>query len=289
MEHQCLVRDASRPGDPLVQGYWCFGAHHGSPDSGTLTPLMLRPYSQTMPGFLSENDQWLKYFWTLREATGGKGIWLIDRGGDRPDILAGLRMQPRWIVRLMENRPLRGPDGSCRSAGQWAHWALANCTPRGNAVQIPVRLVLPQFAKVVQDMPLNLLVATYGFFRNGKPDRWVLLTRGLIPAHVGPRQIRHAYGLRWRAEDAKRFIGQIWHAERFMTRSFLALERMLWCVCLAAGFVAELQRTEPTLAENLEREVLYWNKPYKLACYRVARGMQANTGAFGPSMLLKNA
>jgi hypothetical protein len=289
MQHQCIVRDASQPGDPLVSGYWCLGAHHWSPTRETLTPLMLRPYSQTMPQFKSENDQWLQYFWTLRQATGGRGIWLIDRGSDRPDILAGLRMQPRWIVRLMENRPLRGPDGTCRSAGEWANWALAHQSPRGHAVRVPVHLVLPQFAKVIEELPLNLLVPTYGFFRNGKPDRWLLLTRGLTSSHVGPRQTRLFYGRRWRAEDAKRFVGQIWHAERFLTRNFLALERMLWCVCLAGGFIAELQREEPALARQLEQKILYWDKPYTLACYRVARGLQATTATSGPPMLLKNA
>lgn len=86
----------------------------------------------------------------------------------------------------------------------------------------------------------------------GQDQRWVLLTRGLIGEHTGPRQVRHAYARRWRAEDGKRFLGQLWHVERFLTRSFLALERMLWCVVLAAGFQAMVQREEPGLAAELE-------------------------------------
>lgn len=57
MEHQCIVKDASRPGDPLVPGYWCYGAYQYRPDSlrqaqAVLAPLSLTPYSQASPGFL---------------------------------------------------------------------------------------------------------------------------------------------------------------------------------------------------------------------------------------------
>ena len=57
LEHQCIVKDASRPGDPLVAGYWCYGAYRYVPDpervgQAQLSPVLLVPYSQEMPGFL---------------------------------------------------------------------------------------------------------------------------------------------------------------------------------------------------------------------------------------------
>lgn len=57
MQHQCIVKDASRPGDPLVPGYWCYGAYQYRPDplrraNALLAPLFLTPYSQAGPGFL---------------------------------------------------------------------------------------------------------------------------------------------------------------------------------------------------------------------------------------------
>ena len=80
------------------------------------------------------------------------------------------------------------------------------------------------------------------------------LVAGQIDQHVGPRQVRHDYALRWRSEDAKRLLGQIWHVEQFLARSFLALERMLWCVVAAGGFLAELEEDEPELAEPLRQD-----------------------------------
>ena len=63
--------------------------------------------------------------------------------------------------------------------------------------------------------------------------------------------------------------------ERFLTQSFLALERMLWCVVLASGFVALLQRDDPSLRERLQREVLYHERKFKIPACRLARGLQS--------------
>jgi hypothetical protein len=278
MEYLCTVKDASRVGDPLVSGYWCWGAYHWSVAHNTLNPLMLRPWSPKQPEFRSENDLICRWFWTLREATAGRGIWLIDRGADRPEILSALlRVQKRWIVRLRQDRALIGPDGAIRSAGQWAQWALSHRNVRGNAVTLQVSLPPDQVRQYGTPPSLHLVVPTYSFFRNGKEERWILLTCGLIGHHVGPRQVRHGYGLRWRAEDAKRFLGQVCHIERFLMRSFVAIERMLWCVTLAGGFLSHLQREQKELSQQLQEEVLYWETDFVLPVYRLAHGLQMMT------------
>lgn len=287
MQYLCTIRDASRPGDPLVNGYWCWGAYHWSESARSLTPLMLRPYSPKQPFFRSENDLWCRWFRTLRQATGGKGIWLQDRGGDRPEILsAWLRTQPRWVIRLREDRRLIGPDGSVRSAGAWADWALRQRPPRGRAVTLPVRLVAKNIPQYGADPRLWLVVPTYTFAGG---DRWVLLTRGLIQQRASPRQVRHDYALRWRSEDAKRFLGQLWHVEQFLVRSFLALERMLGCVVAAAGFLATLQREEPALCRQLQSQLLYWDTTFKIPGYRLARGLRTAAARYGPAAMPCNA
>lgn len=201
MQYANTIRDASRVGDPLVNGYWCLGAHHWKP----------------------------------------------------------------------------------------GHSSLSHREKRGNAVTLPVQLPVQDVAQAAGPVKLWLVVPTYTFIRNNKEERWMLLTRVLIDQHVGPRQVRYDYALRWRAEDGKRFLGQIWHFERFMTRSLLALERMLWCVCLAGGFVAMPQREEPELCEQLESEVLYHSKPCKIPGYRTARGIQAAAARTAGVPMLNNA
>lgn len=287
MQYLCTVKDASRVGDPLVNGYWCWGAYHWSVTHQTLSPLMLRPYSPKQPDFRSENELICRWFWTLRQATAGRGIWLIDRGADRPEILSALlRVQRRWIVRLRQDRALIGPDGRVLSAGQWAQWALANRNVRGNAVTLAVSLPPDQVPQYGTPPPLQLVVPIHTFVRSGKEERWLLLTCGLIGHHVGPRQSRHHYALRWRAEDGKRFLGQICRVERFMARSFTALERTLWCATLAGGFLSCLQREEPELSRELQEEVLYEDTDVVLPVYRLARGLHALTARHGPAATL---
>jgi hypothetical protein len=251
MDLLCTVKDASRPGDPLVPGYWCLGAYRCRPDGRLRHPLLLAPWSTAMPGWKSENDVIDRQLWELRQATGGRGIWLMDRGGDRPEVFASfLRLQPRWIIRLRQDRPLIGPGGLRQAAGAWADYALATRPPRGRAVTLPVHLPPEDLPPGVPTTRWWLVVPTYGFWRHGRFERWVLLTCGLIGHQHGPRQVRHDYGHRWRSEDAKRFLGQIWHVERFLTRSWPALERLLTCVALAGGFLAELEAQEPALAQR---------------------------------------
>ena len=290
MQYVGTVQDASRVGDPLVNGFWCWGAYHWSPAYDTLNALMLRPWSTFQPRFLSENDLITQWMWTLREATAGRGIWLIDRGADRPDILwALLRFQKRWMVRLRRDRKLMGPDGTVRPAGAWADWALANRPVRGRAVTLAVSLPVEDVPQIGTPPPLWLEVPDYTFFRNGKEERWMLLTCGLIGHHVGPRQVRHDYALRWRAEDGKRFLGQVAHVERFLVRSFVALDRTLWCVSLASGFLSLLQREEPQLSQALQEEALYWEKGFKLPVYRLAHGLQSLATRSGRVSLPVNA
>lgn len=290
LEYLCTVKDASRVGDPLVNGFWCWGAYHWSPTHRTLNPLMLRPWSTLQPQFLSENDLIIRWMWTLRQATAGRGIWLIDRGADRPEIFSTLlRVQKRWIVRLRRDRALVGPDGTIRSAGVWADWALRNRPVRGRAVTLAVSLPQQDVSQSANFPKLWLEVPDFTFIRNGKEERWMLLTCGLIGHHVGPRQIRHHYALRWRAEDGKRFLGQVGHVERFLVRSFVALERTLWCVSLAGGFFSFLQREEPQLSQTLQEEVLYLNMDYKLPVYRLAHGLQSLTLPGGQVTMPVNA
>ena len=47
-------------------------------------PLALKLWSSRSPGFKGENDEVLKIVKAVYAATGGKGVVVYDRGGDRP-------------------------------------------------------------------------------------------------------------------------------------------------------------------------------------------------------------
>ena len=70
-------------------------------------------------------------------------------------------------------------------------------------------------------------------------------------------------------------FGQLWHIEKFLTRSFLSLERMLACVALASGFIVEMQQQLPDVCDEIDGQLLRLlvdDDPI-IPAYRVARGL----------------
>ena len=105
MEHVTLVRDASRSSkegrDVLVNGYHgCMVAACRIGGRKTV-PLALRLWSSRAPGFKGENDEVLKILKAVYAATGGKGVTVYDRGGDRPAFYGYLIGNGRdFVIRL---------------------------------------------------------------------------------------------------------------------------------------------------------------------------------------------
>ncbi len=82
MEYLALVRDGSEGGE-IVDGYWTNQVVASDVDSNEITPLYMSLYSQNSPDFTSENDEILKAIDQVGTAVQNRGIWVIDRGGDR--------------------------------------------------------------------------------------------------------------------------------------------------------------------------------------------------------------
>ena len=87
MEHVTLVRDASRSSkegrDVLVNGYHgCMVAACRIGGRKTV-PLALKLWSSRAPGFKGENDEVLETVKARYGGTGGKGVAVDDRRGDR--------------------------------------------------------------------------------------------------------------------------------------------------------------------------------------------------------------
>ena len=84
----------------LAHGYWLtcvVGAEHGE---NTITPLYQHLYSQDAPEFESENSEILKSVDEISTRTHKRGIWVVDRGGDRKKLIVPfLERQLRFIIR----------------------------------------------------------------------------------------------------------------------------------------------------------------------------------------------
>ena len=70
-------------------GYWLLEVLGTDVEGEDLTPLYGEVYSQEARDFRSENSQILGAMDTVMEGVGTRGIWAIDRRGDRGILLKG--------------------------------------------------------------------------------------------------------------------------------------------------------------------------------------------------------
>lgn len=105
MEYLARVRDGSKK--ELADGYWLcqiVGVECGGQE---IVPLVNHLWSQNAPGFRSENAEIRRWVKRVARATKKRGIWVMDRGGDRKRLYeAFLRWNLQFLIRLVGNRDL---------------------------------------------------------------------------------------------------------------------------------------------------------------------------------------
>jgi hypothetical protein len=110
MEHLATVRDGST--GELAKGYWLCEVVAAHPYGERILPLYGELYSAAAEGFQSENAEMLRAIERVSQATAKRGIWTIDRGGDRRKILIPmLDQQLRFVVRHDGDRHILMPSG----------------------------------------------------------------------------------------------------------------------------------------------------------------------------------
>jgi hypothetical protein len=127
MEYLCGIHDGSE--NKIAEGYWLCKAVAADIEHRNVIPLYCEAYSQKAADFTSENHQFYKAIDTVSKHIGSKGIWAIDRGGDRDKIYEKFldKDNPkRFVIRLMKKRDLihRGKNKNC--------FLLASCLPCNN-------------------------------------------------------------------------------------------------------------------------------------------------------------
>ena len=92
MQYLARVRDGST-GD-IVDGYWLCQVIGVENEAAAIVPLYSALYSQKAPDFQSENEQIKTAFSQVAAACEGRGVWVVDRGGDRGELYAPLLSPP---------------------------------------------------------------------------------------------------------------------------------------------------------------------------------------------------
>lgn len=244
MELLSTVRDASRSrdgdGPVLVRGYpgcMVVACRNGGRSP---VPLALRFWSPRAKGYTGESDEVLRTLAPVERAVGRRGIYVYDRGGDRPafyDHFLDAGMD--FVVRLKERHLLhwRGPRGT--------DWLADQCpTPYADALEYD-----SQGRRTRVEVRYGALPVTLPW-RPGDALRLVVVRRPrarpmlLLTTLAGARsreslwEVVQAYAGRWRVEETIRFVKQAYGLERARVRSLRRLGNLVALVLAAAFFTA---------------------------------------------------
>lgn len=238
MQYLATVRDGSE-GD-LANGYWTLHVIGTELESPQLLPLYGRLYSADAPHFVSENEEILRAVDAVCAETGRKGLWIMDRGGDRSDLFEPmLDRRLKFLFRLVGNRHLLCGGRKVLAEDLALHCPCAYRETIVKEEKGREKTYTLDFGFRPVHLPerpeaLNLLVIK-GF--GGKP--LMLLTNEPLrrSRQVLWRLVR-AYLRRWSIEETIRFVKQSYDLENVRVLNYPGLQNLLPLLLAVMYFAA---------------------------------------------------
>lgn len=222
MEYLAMVWDGSEK--RADKGYWICEVTGAEVNGEHVVPLYSELYSQNCAGFISENEQILKAVRTVNTEVTGRGIYAIDRGGDRHILVEGLaKEKARFVIRLRGDRDLTTEYGEVKKAIEIA-WRV-KCKKRykmtvdnnGRNEEFVVRIGRKDNL-TIKGVKVSLIVIR-GF---GKKPMMLLTNTDKTSAEV-----LEIYLTRWKCEETFRFLKHEYHIEDVRVQSYKALRSMI--------------------------------------------------------------
>lgn len=283
MEHITRVRDASRPSkdgsEVIVNGYHGCAVVACKINARKTIPLALKVWSSLAPGHKGENDEVLQLIDTVYESTGGKGILVYDRGGDRGAFYDYLLHNNRDFVIRIKSR------GFMSWGGLWDADELAqNCTMQhsynvhfdshGKDCNIQLHFgVMPVKLPDYQKNQLHLVVVK-GF---GQRPMMLVTSLDVNQTFESQWRIVSAYLSRWRIEETIRFMKQEYGLENIRVLGYNSIRNMatlvLACAYFASVWIGRHLKHE-VLAEHLIVLGKRLNKVPEFAAYAISSGIK---------------
>lgn len=241
MECLCKIHDGSE--HEIGEGYWLAKAVAADIEHKKVIPLFLEAYSQEAKDFKSENDQLFKVIEMVGAHLGNKGVYAIDRGGDRGKLYEKFlekKKEKRFVIRLAQKRDLihKGIRKNCRvlaSALPCPHETVIIKYENGKEEKttvfynaLPVRL--PEY-----EYPLFLVVVK-GF---GKAPMMLLTS---CPVNLKQKEsvwrIVEIYLTRWKCDESFRYIKQCYNLEDIRVRHYTSIRNTVVLILAVAYFAA---------------------------------------------------
>jgi hypothetical protein len=253
MEHLCKVHDGSA--HEIGEGYWLCKAVAADIEHKTVIPLYLELYSQEAKDFMSENHQLFKVIDTVSLFTGNKGVYAIDRGGDRGklfDKFLKKGQEKRFVVRLIGQRDLVHKGAKKNSLDlatslSCPHETVLIKYENGKEQKTTVFYGAVPVKLPGKDYPLFLVVVK-GF---GKKPMMLL---SYCPVDMKRKEsiwrIVEIYLTRWKCDESFRYIKQCYNLEDIRVRHYTSIRNTVVLI-LAVSYFAAIY-----LKDNLRLKVL---------------------------------
>lgn len=218
MDYLAQVWDGSQ--GQTGPGYWLCEVIAARTDKEDMTPLYSELYSCEADGFESENKQIFKAIEAVNSITKGKGIWVIDRGGDRPILVDKLSsMDQKFVIRIKDNRLLKNEQGENKTipellrAMRYRDTFKLTIDKEGYKEDLEVKLAVKHGLWMSKTKVSLVVIKGFG----QKP--MLLITN----TEKTPQQVLEIYLTRWKCEEAFRFLKHEYHLEDIRVRRYNAL------------------------------------------------------------------
>ena len=254
MQYLCGIRDGSER--ELGNGYWLCKCVAADIEHTRVIPLYCEAYSQEAAGFRSENDHLIRAIDTVSQYVGSRGIWAIDRGGDRGAIFRKLLTQgkkgaKRFVIRLRRRDIVH--RGLKRDCGE-----LARALP----CHFQARLIkYEEGTEKVRTVWYNAVAVKLP----GRQERlFMVVVKGfghkqmmlLTSCRINPRvkesvwRMVEIYLTRWKCDESFRYIKQSYNLEDIRVRSYIGIRNLVVLVLAVSYFAAVY------LGQNLKLKIL---------------------------------
>lgn len=214
-------------------------------EGNKIVPLWSSLYSSAAPGFSSENDEILEALHSVYRATDGRGVFIIDRGGDRNSLfLPMIEAKMRFLVRLKKDRHLlcAGEKKTVLELAKQCRCPYTEIIARNKHGKQSIHEISFGYRKVRLpecDQQLYLLVVN-GF---GEVPLMVLTTEPLRKNRRVLLRALKSYLRRWSIEETIRFIKQCYGLENVRLLTYESLQNLMPIALAATYFAAALLDT----------------------------------------------
>lgn len=258
MDYLATVRDGST--GALVNGYWRVEIYASIARKNPF-PILLEAFSHEAPDCPGQNPIVLNAVRRVFDLTDGRGVLVVDRGGDARVFLDDwLDHAYRFVVRLRGDRHFM-QFYAVSEQGQWIPIEgrdLAERTPTPHRWSRVVKskgrevLRISRVGWVTVRLPGRTDVLTMVVARSpGNDVPFMLLTTLPVETPADAKRVLRYYIRRWECEEGIQFLKEQVNLEAIRTFRWTAICRLILLAMPVMLYLARLWENHLTLAERL--------------------------------------